>query len=195
MNRRDDIIQIAIKLFTKQGYHATSIRQIAAGVGCRESAIYVHFKNGKRELLQTILKHHMPDFDDILSGCVAETASEHALEQLGHHLVSLAETHLQDWLWIVGEFPTLKAGERAIVREKLAALHQVLVTHLHSRSISTAEAPPLAWAFITMLSGYAQLQRILAPDCPIEFSRHHFISVLRLLMTETSALTEQAAVQ
>jgi AcrR family transcriptional regulator len=195
MNRRDDIIKTAIQLFTQQGYHTTSIRQIAVGVGCRESSIYVHFKKGKRELLQTILKHHMPDFGELLSECVAETASENDFDQLGQILASLAETHLQDWQWIAGEFPILEASERAIVHAKLVDLHQVLVDCLEAHSSTGAETQSLAWMLIVMLSGYAQLHRIFKPDFTIDLSRNHFVKVFKVLLAGTPCLSEQANAQ
>ncbi|WP_119071958.1 TetR/AcrR family transcriptional regulator [Aggregatilinea lenta] len=195
MNRRDDIIQTARQLFTRQGYHATSIRQIAAGVGCRESAIYVHFENGKRELLQTILTHHMPDFDEILRGCAPESASENAFDRLGQRMAALAQTHLQEWQWVVGEFPTLKADERAIVRAKLVELHQGLADCLQAHRVSEAAARSIAWSLVVMLSGYAQLHRVGEPDFDIGFSPDHFANMLKVLLAETLRPEEQANVQ
>ncbi len=43
-NRRDLIIETAAELFQEQGYDATSVRQIAAAVGCSEAALYYLFK-------------------------------------------------------------------------------------------------------------------------------------------------------
>ena len=186
MNRRDDMVEIALQLFTQQGYHATSIRQIAAGVGCRESAIYVHFENGKRELLQTILAYHMPDFEDLLSECIRESAPENVLDRLGQHLALLAETHLQDWQWIAGEFPSLESGERAIVRTKLVELHQALVGCLQAHVATEAAARSIAWVLVALLSGYAQLHRVAEPDFDIDFTPDHFANMLKVLLAETT---------
>lgn len=196
MNRRDDIIRTAIQLFTKQGYHATSIRQIAADVGCRESAIYVHFENGKRELLQTILAQHMPNFNEILSSCASESASENVSDCLGHCMVVLAQTHLQEWQWVAGEFPTLTADERAIVRAKLVELHQGVADCLQVHSaVSEAETQTIAWTLMALLSGYAQLHRVGESDIDIGFSPDHFANMLKVLLAETTRPIEQANVQ
>lgn len=184
-----------MQLFTRQGYHATSIRQIAAGVGCRESAIYVHFPDGKRELLQTVLKHHMPDFADFLSGCAPESLSENALDRLGRRLAALAQTHLQDWQWLAGEFAGLKPGERAIVRAKLVELHQALVGCLQAHTGPEADVRPRAWTLMALMSGYAQLHRASDPDLDIGWSADHFAHMLRVLLAETTRPIEQANVQ
>jgi AcrR family transcriptional regulator len=196
MNRRDDIIQTALQLFIRQGYHATSIREIAAGVGCRESASYVHFENGKRELLQTILAQHMPDFDEILSRCAPGSAPENAFDCLGQRMVALAQTHLQEWQWVAGEFPTLKAGERAIVRAKLVELHQGMTGYLRVHSaVSDAAAQAIAWTLMALLSGYAQLHRIGEPDFDTGFSPDHFANMFKVLLAGTVRPIEQANVQ
>ncbi len=49
------IYEVAIKLFAKKGYKATSMREIAKEVGIAVSAIYNHFKS-KEEILDAIIK-------------------------------------------------------------------------------------------------------------------------------------------
>ena len=186
MNRRDDMIEAALELFITQGYHATSIRQIAASVGCRESAIYVHFKKGKRELLQTILADYMPDFEGLLSDCIPDSASECALDRLGHRMATLAQTRLQEWQWVVGEFPSLKADERAIVRAKFVEFHQGLVGCLQPHVATEAAARSVAWALVALVSGYAQLHRVYGLDFDIDFTPDHFATLLKVLLAETT---------
>ena len=49
------IIQSALVLFVRQGYHGTSIREITNQVGITKAAFYAHF-NSKAELMHLILK-------------------------------------------------------------------------------------------------------------------------------------------
>jgi AcrR family transcriptional regulator len=53
------LIQVAYGLFLKHGYHATSMRDIAAGSGLSIAAAYNHFKN-KDELFNAVLREHHP---------------------------------------------------------------------------------------------------------------------------------------
>jgi AcrR family transcriptional regulator len=53
-NTRQDLIDAALSLFSRQGYAATTVRQIAEAVGVRDSAIYAHF-NAKTELLEALI--------------------------------------------------------------------------------------------------------------------------------------------
>jgi AcrR family transcriptional regulator len=58
-NTRDDILRAAYDLFLRHGYHATSMRAIAARAGLTVAATYNHFKN-KDELFASVLRLHHP---------------------------------------------------------------------------------------------------------------------------------------
>src|SRR5262245_4588512 len=63
--RRQAILDAALQLFAEKGYFGTSLRDIAAAVGVRESALYNYFRS-KEELFNALLT----------------TAREHKAEQL-----------------------------------------------------------------------------------------------------------------
>ena len=52
---RETILQVARRLFVRQGYTATSIRQIAEEVGIGKATIYHHFPD-KRAIIMALLK-------------------------------------------------------------------------------------------------------------------------------------------
>ncbi|TLF60415.1 TetR/AcrR family transcriptional regulator [Nonomuraea sp. KC401] len=56
---RDRLVEAALELFARQGYAATSLRQIAEAVGVRESAIYAHF-SGKQALYDVLFTEAGP---------------------------------------------------------------------------------------------------------------------------------------
>jgi AcrR family transcriptional regulator len=57
---KETIRSVAIDLFFKKGYFATSISDIAEGCGIRKASIYHHFP-GKEDLLFSIMKATMTD--------------------------------------------------------------------------------------------------------------------------------------
>jgi len=67
-NRRDLIVETAARLFIEQGYTATSVRRIAEAVGCTEAALYYHFKDGKRQLLQAVVESEISQLDEHSGG-------------------------------------------------------------------------------------------------------------------------------
>lgn len=70
------IIQAANQLFVKQGYHGTSMRQIAANAGISLGGIYNHFV-GKEEIFITVLETYHP-YHEILP--ILENAQGESIE-------------------------------------------------------------------------------------------------------------------
>ncbi len=58
MSTRDRILDIALELFTAQGYERTSLRQIAERLGFSKAAIYYHFASKEDILMSLHLRLH-----------------------------------------------------------------------------------------------------------------------------------------
>jgi AcrR family transcriptional regulator len=56
---RQEILQAALKLFTSQGYHGTSMRQIKEQAGVALGSIYNHFKS-KEEIFEAVTRIYHP---------------------------------------------------------------------------------------------------------------------------------------
>ena len=54
-NTKHDILEVALELFSVQGFESTSISQIASAVGIRKASLYSHFEN-KQAILDTLVK-------------------------------------------------------------------------------------------------------------------------------------------
>ena len=54
-NTRDEILNVALNLFSVNGYEATSISQIAGAVGKRKASLYSHFSS-KQEILDNVVE-------------------------------------------------------------------------------------------------------------------------------------------
>lgn len=53
---KERIFDESLELFSKKGYEAVSVREIAREVGIRESSIYNHYKN-KEAILDAIIDY------------------------------------------------------------------------------------------------------------------------------------------
>ena len=51
---REEILEVALDLFSVNGYEATSISQLADAVGLRKASLYSHFAN-KQDILETVV--------------------------------------------------------------------------------------------------------------------------------------------
>ena len=61
------ILDAALKLFALNGYHATSISQIAKEAGVAKGLIYNYFKGGKEHLVQAVIEDAMKHGDEIVA--------------------------------------------------------------------------------------------------------------------------------
>ena len=59
---KDQILEVALDLFSIRGYEATSISQIADAVGLRKASLYSHFAN-KQDILDTLVEELTREFD------------------------------------------------------------------------------------------------------------------------------------
>jgi len=57
MNTKEKIIYESLNLFSKKGFDAVSVRDIANAVGIKASSLYNHFKN-KQDIIDTIIEKY-----------------------------------------------------------------------------------------------------------------------------------------
>lgn len=62
-NTKEQILEVALDLFSVQGYEATSIAQIADAVGLRKASLYSHF-SGKQDILDTMVEELTREFHE-----------------------------------------------------------------------------------------------------------------------------------
>lgn len=91
-NTKEKILAAALDLFSKNGFSAVAVCQIAAAVGIKKSSIYCHVKN-KRDILDNIIngyikmnEDYLPDFSkkvEIFSSITEEQFLGEALMENG----------------------------------------------------------------------------------------------------------------
>jgi AcrR family transcriptional regulator len=58
VSTREKILQVALDLFTEQGFDGTSMREIAARLGITKPSIYYHFASKEEILLELHMRQH-----------------------------------------------------------------------------------------------------------------------------------------
>lgn len=69
---REQIQQIALSLFTTQGYEATSMREIADEASIRKASLYYHFK-GKEDILRSLFEQRSNEADELIGWIEAQS--------------------------------------------------------------------------------------------------------------------------
>jgi AcrR family transcriptional regulator len=111
-NRKNDIRRTAARLFRKKGYGATSMRNIADGVGIQAASIYNHFKS-KQILLQDLLMLPAMLYTKEMQAVKNSTLSpREKIEKLIRHHVRMAVEHTDSVALIVADWAHLEGDVR-----------------------------------------------------------------------------------
>lgn len=88
---RAAILEAAFELFSRQGYHATTIRQIAGQVGLTPGSIYNHF-SGKDDIFLAVIDVYHPfnHISPLLAGAEGHT-TEQTIRQLAGEIAHVLE--------------------------------------------------------------------------------------------------------
>lgn len=176
VNRRDQIVEVASRLFMEQGYATTSVRQIADEVGCTEAALYYHFKDGKRELLQEALECNLPDLaGEVEASKDAETLYDF-LKQFISRMVSTAQDRMEEKVrWVMAEFPKLNADERELMQRRNILFRDTLFDEIKRFVPDDEVVERIGWSLMFTLFGYGQMMVVLDMQSYMDFDVDQFI--------------------
>lgn len=94
LSSRDQILDTCARLFTSQGYAATSTREIAEAVGIRQASVYYYFA-GKPQILEELLARTVrPTLDQLDK--IDAVAEEHGAASALYALVMIDTCTLAD---------------------------------------------------------------------------------------------------
>ncbi len=65
VNRREDILHVAAELFSRQGYHDTTVADIARAAGIAQGTVYLYF-GSKKEVFSALVDQTLSLFHDVL---------------------------------------------------------------------------------------------------------------------------------
>lgn len=89
---KEKLLGAALQVFSKKGYAATTLDDIAKEAGVTRGAIYWHFKGGKAEIFTTILNHGFGRVNDLVERLIAEGGTPlEILERLMVRLLQFVE--------------------------------------------------------------------------------------------------------
>lgn len=181
------ILASSLRLFANQGYHGTSIRDIANGAGLSVPGIYHHYKS-KQDVLMALMVSVMGDLLRQTRGALedAEGASPSvrfdALVEalLWFHLKRQAEAFVAS-----SEIRSLDPANRvhyvALRDEQQRMISQVIQDGRDTGVFDVAEVDDAARAVATLCVGVATWYRSDGPLDPEEVAARHLTLVRRLV--------------
>ncbi len=169
---RNEIIRDSHDLFVQQGYHGTSMRQIAKEVGIALGGLYNHF-GSKEEVFQAVFLEYHP-YHEILPAL--EAAEGDTAEDLIRNAAARAYKVLGDrpdflnLMFIeVVEFNSIHVRElfAKLLPQGMQVVQRIL--EVDRERLRPIPSLMLARTFLGMIFGYFLSEVILAQNSPLEF--------------------------
>ena len=170
---RQRLVVAASSLFSRQGYEASGVKEIARHGAAPMGSFYFHFPDGKEQLGVAALHHGAQGFGDLLRRTLERT--EPVEEALAACALVLAED-LRRCDWTDGcpvattalEAVTRSPALRAAAAEAFTGWQDVIARHLVAAGIAEAAARDLACSALALLEGAELLARTQASTAPLE---------------------------
>jgi AcrR family transcriptional regulator len=167
---RDDIVLAADRLFVEQGFHATSVDQIAAAAGYTKGAVYSNF-DAKEDVFFAVYERRVQQGVEEIERAIERTPDAPAM------IVALASDtgHRRGrddrWLATFFEF-WAHVVRRPALRERFAELHtrtrlpgdEALAQFARERGIDLPASPAAVILAIQAMSVGLALERLVQPD-------------------------------
>ena len=158
---KEKILTVAGDLFAKNGYAATSIKQIAKEAGCTTAALYYYFEDGKAHILREVVRSYSThaigavdeegEFDDLSA----------YLDQLAQRVGQIMPEVRRRLNWLTLELHNLPAEERDEFVEQYLSLPRAIRARLEQFLGDRERANMLAWIVVCAFMGYGQLFQTL----------------------------------
>ena len=170
-------------LFRKQGYAATSIKQIAQASGCTTAALYYYYEGGKQQILREVIRNSAVERKDSLATADAAVDLASFLRQLAQNFGSSIRRMTQRVNWLLLEFPTLPVEEQQFLLNQLFDFHATLQSQIAGLVADDETADRLAWMVFCSYFGYQQLFITMGLGQSVEFDLEDFGQFLTQMIT------------
>lgn len=130
--RLDHILAVASQLFARQGYHATSTREIARIADVSENTLFRHFEQ-KEDLFWAALRFRLSSLKlrrELLDGLVQCSGPEVVLPQVLAQLVDTAALNPEILRLVAVAFIELRAKAAVVCQAHLSPIFSVIKSYL-----------------------------------------------------------------
>ena len=186
MDKKQQIIQAAIELFTTQGYEKTSIAAICELAKASKGAVFHHFKN-KDELLREVFIRMAEIINDVGDNANAINDGLPAKERMVNYLeqIFLSMTSPEQKLYYQFDFQVLsQPSMREVVKDLIEERYQLMIVGFQSilSDIPSADCIVDSHMLIAEIDGIALNYLFAKDDYPLKEIKDRFIKKYLLLL-------------
>lgn len=123
---REQIREVALELFSEQGYDKTSLREIAERLGLTKAALYYHFKS-KEEIVGAIVESYLGEVDDLIAWAKQQPPTPETRHELLRRYSEVVAEQAGSMRFFQQNPSGLKTSEiGARFRDRMSTLHGLL---------------------------------------------------------------------
>jgi AcrR family transcriptional regulator len=183
------LLDAALACFVAQGYHGTTMRDIAARAGLAVSASYYYFPS-KLDLLRRIMSRVTEDLEAALVGAewaAGDDPSARLVAIVRAHV--LFHTHRRAESFIgnseLRALPPADRIEMVALRDRIADhFKRALEAGMRARAFHVPDAPATVLAVVTMCTAVATWYREDGPDTPEQIADRYAELALRMVAVQ-----------
>jgi AcrR family transcriptional regulator len=196
MDAREKILETAVRLFSTQGYRATSLAQVARAAQVSKALILWHF-NSKEHLFHVALQHFLAPYEILDQGLEGLSESDQ-LERLINDYYEFIAEHLYSVKFLLGQMVRDDENTSDLVAQvrQLYQVYRGLLTSIlergKERGLFAAEIQPQAEAALVLASLNGLLVQRLVEGEEAETARDLLQHFQRTLRTRLSPATTHA---
>jgi AcrR family transcriptional regulator len=166
---KDKIIKAAFHVFTKKGYHHSTMNDIAKEVGVSKAALYQYFKN-KKELLNEIVLSYHTMFREVIRSSFEKPGSDSLAEEGSQALLKKYRLHhemLFEVIAIAAHDEEIKQSLKYEYEKDVELLKEFLQKQMsNGKTASKIKIDTLAQLFIALYVGMAM--KVIMGDDSVE---------------------------
>lgn len=180
---KETILHHATELFAKNGYSATSIKQIAKAANCTTAALYYYFEDGKAHILRDVIQTYNVDRMQFLTEGTYETLEEFLtyLTQSTSQTISRSPGRMT---WLLPEFDNLSAEEQSFIREQMHQIQQLVHQHV-KQFVNEDDAIMISWLLLFTYMGFGQIFNKMGLGTDLDFGGKTFWKFFASTFSET----------
>lgn len=188
---RQRLVAAASRLFSRQGYEATVVKEIAREGAAPMGSFYFHFPGGKEQLGVAALRYGAQSFGDLLRETLERP--DPVDDALAQCALVLAEG-LQRSNWMDGcpvattalESVTRAPALRAAAYEALQDWQDIIRRRLTTAGLPELTAAALATSALALLEGAELLARVQGSTTPLEHAATSLRTLTQAALHSTS---------
>lgn len=173
MSKKDEIMEIALDLFSEQGYEACGIASVVEGAGVSKPTMY-HYFGSKEGLLASIYERYFSELMDLLKNCNEDGKDIIRLFQNIVRIYYQFSKTYPKFFWLSSHLrkSPMKSKSREIVQKFYEEEEQWLTEKIQEVSLYHTNLLKketfLAISFLSFVNGYLEFRLSREMDLPEE---------------------------